>query len=298
MGTVTLRGVMLMLGANIVFCFMACLVRLLSDTNVWMTTLFRFLVGIGIVSLIAMSGKIRLEFVNNKGLYIRGCIGGISTAIFFYSITRLGLIRAGFIASLYPVFAVLFGYFFLKEQISVIKGAALTGALIGVVFLMNDPNKTGGIFGSIGVNELIALFGTMLAGLTVVSIKKLQSTDSTVAIFFAQCLIGTCIVFVPASSHTGMISSASLLVLIAMGVLATAGQLLSTSSYKYINVSTGSLIVMTTPVFNAVAGIVFFHEAFTLQMVIGATIVMIALGAMVVGMRCETVSLRVKKLPV
>lgn len=284
MGAVTFRGVMLMFGANVVFCGMSCLVRLLSDTNVWMTTLFRFLIGIGIISLVAMSGKIRLEFVNNRGLYLRGFIGGISTAIFFYSITKLGLIKAGFIASLYPVFAVVFGYFFLKEKISILKGIALTGAFIGVLFLMINPEKTGGIPGCIGINEIIALSGTMLAGLTVVSIKKLQSTDSTVAIFFAQCLIGACIVFVPASSHTGMISSTSLVILVAMGVLATAGQLLSTNSYKYINVSTGSLIVMTTPVFNAIAGGIFFRETFTLQMAIGATIVMVSLGVMVMEM--------------
>lgn len=284
MGGVMLRGVMLMFGANVVFCGMSCLVRLLSDTNVWITTLFRFLIGIGIISLVAMSGKIRLQFVNNKGLYIRGFIGGISTAIFFYSITKLGLIKAGFIASLYPVFAVVFGYFFLKEKISILKGAALTGALIGVIFLMKNQENAGGVLGCIGTIELIALFGTMLAGLTVVSIKKLQSTDSTVAIFFAQCLIGACIVFVPASSHTSMISATSLVILVVMGVLATAGQLLSTNSYKYINVSTGSLIVLTTPVFNAIAGVIFFHETFTMQMALGAIIVMVSLGVMVMEM--------------
>jgi drug/metabolite transporter (DMT)-like permease len=232
-----------------------------------------------------MSGKIRLEFVNNKGLYIRGLIGGISTAIFFYSITKLGLIKAGFIASLYPVFAVLFGFFILKERVSIVKLISLSGALVGVIFLMKSPSGPGSMTGTIGFNEVLALIGTMLAGLTVVSIKKLQATDSTVAIFFAQCLIGACVVFVPASSHTGVISYSSLSLLIVMGILATAGQLLSTSSYKYINVSTGSLIIMTTPVFNTIAGVVFFHEKFTAQMVTGGIIVLLSLGGMVVDRR-------------
>jgi drug/metabolite transporter (DMT)-like permease len=246
-----------------------------------MTTLFRFLVGIGIISLFAMSGKIRLEFVNNKGLYIRGFIGGISTAIFFYSITSLGLIKAGFIASLYPVFAVIFGYFLLKERISLVKGISLAGAFIGVMFLMKNPAKTGTFFSGFGFNEILAIAGTMLAGLTVVSIKKLQATDSTVAIFFAQCLVGACIVFVPASTHTGIISADSLLLLLAMGILATSGQLLLTSGYKYIDVSTGSIIVMTTPVFNTAAGYVFFQEALTLQMALGAVIILGSLAGLV-----------------
>jgi drug/metabolite transporter (DMT)-like permease len=262
---------------------MACLVRFLSDTNVWMTTLFRFLVGIGIISLFAMSGKIRLEFVNNKGLYVRGFIGGISTAIFFYSITKLGLIKAGFIASLYPVFAVIFGYFLLKEQLSRVKMISLTGAFIGVMFLMRNPSQAGTILNSLGLNELLAIGGTMLSGLTVVSIKKLQTTDSTVAIFFAQCLIGACIVFVPASTHTAMISSSSLLLLIAMGILATSGQLLLTNGYKYVDVSTGSIIVMTTPVLNTIAGYVFFREALSLQMAVGAVIILVSLAGLVFG---------------
>lgn len=285
MSAITFRGVALMLGANIVFCVMACLVRLLSNTNVWTTTLFRFLTGIGIICLIAMSGKIRLVFVNNKGLYLRGLIGGISTAIFFYSITKLGLIKAGFIASLYPVFAVLFGFFILKERVGAVKICSLTGALVGVIFLMKSPSVPGTMAGNIGFNEVVALIGTMLAGLTVVSIKKLQATDTTVAIFFAQCLIGACIVFVPASSHTSVISYSSLLLLIVMGILATAGQLLSTNSYKYINVSTGSLIIMTTPVLNTIAGVVFFHEKFTMQMVTGGIIILLSLGGMVVDRR-------------
>jgi drug/metabolite transporter (DMT)-like permease len=232
-----------------------------------------------------MSGRIKLEFVNNRGLYIRGLIGGVSTAIFFYSIMKLGLLRAGFIASLYPVFAVVFGCIFLKERLSIVKILALIGALIGVVFLMSEPSKTDGMFGNIGFDEILALFGTMLAGLTVVSIKKLQNTDSTVAIFFAQCLIGSCIVFVPASTHSGTITSGALIILLVMGALATAGQLLSTNSYKYIDISTGSLIIMIAPVFNAIAGVVFFHEMLTMQMAAGATVILLSLGGMVLDYR-------------
>jgi drug/metabolite transporter (DMT)-like permease len=103
----TIRGISLMLGSNLVFCIMACLVKTSTGCSAWMTTLFRFLLGIGIICFFAMSGRIRLNFVNSKGLFLRGAIGGISTAIFFYSITRIGLVRAGFIVGLYPAFATL-----------------------------------------------------------------------------------------------------------------------------------------------------------------------------------------------
>lgn len=114
----------------------------------------------------------------------------------------------------------------------------------------------------------------MLAGLAVVSIKKLQSTDSTIAIFFAQCLVGAGIVFVPASITTVAVSPGSLGVLLSIGILATAGQLLLTDSFRHLSVATGSILVMTTPVFNCLAGLVFFHEPLSLQTGIGAVIIL------------------------
>lgn len=263
-----------MLSANLVFCIMACLVKQTSQCSAWTTTLFRFLMGIGIISIFAMSGRIKLHFVNSRGLFLRGLMGGSATAIFFYSLTKIGLVRAGFIASLYPAFATTFGAVLLKERLSPKKILALFGALMGVGVLMYDRTTPGGPFSGIDRFELLALLGSMLAGLTVVSIKKLQATDSTVAIFFAQCLVGSFIVFVPASITATAVPPGALIALLFIGVLATIGQLLSTDSYRYLSVATGSILVMTTPVFNCIAGLLFFHEPLSLQSGIGAAVIL------------------------
>lgn len=268
------RGVTLMVGANLVFCAMACLVRQLSGYSAWTTTLFRFLMGIGIISIIAMTGRIRLHFVNSRMLFLRGFIGGIATAIFFFSISRIGLVRAGFIASLYPVFATLFGCLFLGERFSMKKLPAFAGALSGVALLMANSSASGESYRGIDLYDLIALSGSMLAGLAVVSIKKLQSTDSTVAIFFAQCLVGAGIVFIPASITTTAVAPGPLIVLLFIGILATVGQLLLTDSFRYLSVGTGSLLVMTTPVFNSAAGVLLFQEPVSVTMGIGAVIIL------------------------
>ena len=273
MSNQTIRGVILMLFANVVFCCMAALVRFLSDCNAWTTTLFRFVTGIGIISLFALSGRIHLTFVDNRGLLLRGFLGGIATAIFFYSISKIGLVKAGFIAGLYPAFATLFSHYILKERLSPIKWLALAGSFGGIILIMNSNAKTNGLFSGYSRYDLFALTGTMLAGLSVVSVKKLQTTDSTVAIFFAQCCIGAFIVFIPASIGQITISPGILLLLISVGILATVGQLLSTDSYRYLSVSTGSLLVMTIPVFNCIAGLVLFHEPVTPLMIIGALVI-------------------------
>jgi drug/metabolite transporter (DMT)-like permease len=237
-----------------------------------MTTLFRFLMGIGIVGLFAMSGRIQLEFINNRGLFVRGILGGVSTAIFFLSISRIGLIKAGFIACTYPAFAALFGQIILKERLSPLQWLSIGGSLAGIGLLMGGA--AGGFFRAIGPFELLALAGAMLSGLTIVSIKKLQATDSTSAIFFAQCLVGSLVVFIPASMAPVHIVPGTLGILLTIGVLSTVGQLLMTSGYRHISVATGSLLVMTAPVLNCMAGKLLFHEPFSLLMAAGAVVIL------------------------
>jgi drug/metabolite transporter (DMT)-like permease len=230
--------------------------------------------GIGIIGVFAMSGKIRLQFVNNRGLFIRGVLGGISTAIFFFSIKHIGLVKASFIACLYPVFSAIFAHFMLREKLTKMKTGAIIAAMSGVVMVM--INGTGGIasFGTITLYDCIAVFGSILSGFTIVSIKKLQSTDSTIAIFFAQCLVGAFIVFIPANIDGGsVVTPGTMVLLLIIGLLATIGQILSTDSYRYITVANGSLLVLSAPVMNAITGYLLFHETITIKTLIGALVI-------------------------
>lgn len=271
-----IKGALFMSSANISFCAMACMVKSVAHLNVYTTTLFRFLVGIGILGLLALSGKIKLSFVNKSGLLVRGLMGGTAIAISFLSITKLGLIKAGIIIQLYPLFAAIFGWVLLKERLSIGATVSIIGAFSGVCLLLTDHSGAGHFTLSVGLYEMIALFGALLGGLTVVLVKKLQSTDSTPAIFFAQCLVGLWIVLIPASIDTGSIDLGASLILVAIGVLATVGQLLSTDSYKYLPIATCSALVMVSPLLNCIAGMALFNERLTMQTGIGATIVVLS----------------------
>jgi drug/metabolite transporter (DMT)-like permease len=205
-------------------------------------------------------------------------MGGIAICIGFFSITRLGIIKASVIVYMYPVFATLFGCLLLKERLSCGRIAATAVAFAGACVLMLDKKGNGGLLSGFGIYEIIAVAGAIIGGLTVVSVKKLQETDTTPAIFFAQCLVGLWIVLIPASVDTGNISLSSSMILVAIGLLATAGQLLSTDSYRYMTVSNGSLFVMVSPILSCLAGILLFHEQATLQTLAGAGMVLGSAG--------------------
>jgi drug/metabolite transporter (DMT)-like permease len=271
-----LKGVVLMSSANLSYCLMACMVKYVSHLNVYTTTLFRFTVGIGILGLLALGGRIHLHFINKTGLFVRGLMGGTAIAISFLSIVKLGLIKAGIIIQLYPLFAAIFGWVLLRERLSRGATIAIAAAFLGVCLLITDQSNRYERLFAFGWYEAIAVFGALIGGLTVVLVKKLQSTDSTPAIFFAQCLVGLWIVLIPATVDAGPVTVNTSLILVAIGVFATVGQLLSTDSYRYLPIATCSALVMALPLFTCIAGTVLFHERLGVRGYIGAGIVLLS----------------------
>ena len=145
-----------------------------------------------------------------------------------------------------------------------------------MVILVVNGNNHNGPSGIEPLYMLLAIGGSVLSGLTVVLIKKLQETDSTPAIFFAQCLVGFWVIVIPASSaplHFGVAGGALLLII---GLLATIGQLFSTEGLRYVSVSNGAVCTLCVPVLNACAGVLLFHEPFSALSIAGGGLVIVS----------------------
>ena len=85
------KGIVLILTSTVVFSLMSALVRYASDIDPYKTTLFRFVVGLGMLGTAALFGKIKLKCVNGPLLLLRGLFGGAAILIFFWSISKLGV---------------------------------------------------------------------------------------------------------------------------------------------------------------------------------------------------------------
>jgi drug/metabolite transporter (DMT)-like permease len=121
-----------------------------------------------------------------------------------------------------------------------------------------------------------------MAGMAVVLIKKLHDTDSSYAIFFAQCLFGMWIVLIPANLTPIAITVKTGLILLAIGVTAAIAQLLMTQAYRHVSVLLGSLLGMLVPVMNFTVGVLLFKEPFSLRSLGGALIIIVACIAVMV----------------
>lgn len=267
------QGTVLILASTVIFSLMSALVRYASDIDPYITTLFRFVVGLGILGTAALLGKIKLKFVNGPLLFFRGLFGGTAILIYFFSIAKLGVGKGTVLIYAFPIFGSIFGSIFLKEKIGLIRLGAILMAFFGIYLLAADNGDGSPSLGVLGKYELLAIFGAMLGGMALVLVKKLHDTDSSYAIYFAQCVIGLWIVVVPANIVPCSIGFYGVLLLLAIGVTATAGQLLSTEAYRYVEIATGSLLGMLLPVMNYFIGVTIFGEFFSWQSFIGSSTV-------------------------
>ncbi|OGS23170.1 MAG: hypothetical protein A2252_02860 [Elusimicrobia bacterium RIFOXYA2_FULL_39_19] len=273
-----INGVISMLLSALVFSVMSGLVRYASNIDAYKTTFFRFAIGLALLGTAAILGKIKLDFFNNRMLFSRGLFGGIATFIYYLSISKIGVAKGTIISYSSPIFVAIISMFVLKEKISPVKWLLILLAFIGL-FLVS-LNK-GELTIALGFYELLAIFGAVCAGFALVSVKKLQESDSSYSIFFSQCAIGFWMVVIPANLIPSSIGISGGIVLLLIGITAAVGQLLMTHSYRYLPVTTGSLLSMLTPIFNIFIGVLLFKEGLTKTGVLGILLVLVSCLTMI-----------------
>lgn len=267
------KGTVLILVSTVFFCLMSSLVKYADGISPYTMTLFRFVVGLGILGTAALFGRIRLRFVSGTLLFLRGLFGGTAIIIFFFSVAKLGVGKGTVLIYAFPIFGSIFGSIFLKEKIGLLRLAAILSAFCGIYLLALENGNGSSSISFLGGYELLAIFGAMLGGMALVLVKKLHDTDSSYAIYFAQCVIGLWIVIMPASTASCSVGFYQVLLLLAIGVTATAGQLLSTEAYRYVEIPTGSLLGMLVPVLNYIVGVTVFGESFSVYSIVGSAMV-------------------------
>lgn len=266
-----IKGILLMVGSVLSFAIMASLIKMLSDINSVTTVFFRFSVSIGIMSFLALTKVIKLNFTRSPLLLLRGLTGGIATYLFYLSIVKLGMGKGTVYVYSYPIFATLFSVIFLKERVTFGIWALIFTAFVGIYVL--SLGKGGFQFFSFSFYELLAITSSVFSALSITIVKKLHATDSTYAIFFAQATVGFWIFIFPANTIAVDITNWQFLLLIIAGITAVIGQLIMTEGYKFIPVSLGTSMHMLVPVLSLIIAYLFFNETLNGVELIGTGII-------------------------
>jgi len=275
-----------MILSSVMFSLMSLGIRLAAGADSFLTSFVRFAVGIAVVGSLALAGRVRLAFVNLRWQLLRGLTGSIAVYTSFLAIEKLGIARATILSYTYPLFAAVFGALFLKERVRPVAWAALAAAVGGMVLMRwGELASDGPAAGSSALWYGLVLAGSVVAGFAIVCVRRLTATDSAPSIFMAQSLVGFWVAFVPALNRPAPLGPRLALILLGIGLVAAAAQLLMTWSYGRVEIATGSLLGMLTPVINIAIGVLAFRERFGPVEAGGAAIVLLACVAVMVPLR-------------
>lgn len=252
------KGVSFMILSAFSFALMNLFSRLAgplpATQKAWFRNLIVFVVALAV--FINKSRKTGLAKVSRKGfivLIIRAGVGLIGLIANFYAVDNLPLSDATILAKLAPFFAIIFSYFLLKEKISKVQIITLLMAFFGAVLVVrptfSNPNL---------LAYMIGFAGGLFAGLAYTYVRILTthgiSKDLVIMFFggFAAIFLAPLVI-----ANWEPMSPLTLVLMLLVGLLGTAGQYAMTYAYSYAPASSISIFDYSQVFFSAIfSGIV------------------------------------------
>ena len=168
------------------------IVKSFEDASVWQILFLRsfFFLFALIIFLIFTYKKNTFRIIKESGLpaVLGGLVMSLSFIAFVVAMSTTTVANVVFIISTQSMFLAIFGYFYLKEKISLIGFISITLAMSGIIIMIGDSLSTGSFLGN-----LVALAIPINFSILVMIIRKNSNLDMVPAIFYSgifSCIYG------------------------------------------------------------------------------------------------------------
>tara|TARA_B110000881_G_scaffold84594_1_gene74148 strand:+ start:18 stop:881 length:864 start_codon:yes stop_codon:yes gene_type:complete len=185
-------GYILLLFGGFCLSWGGLIIRSFEEASVWQILFLRsffFLIFLSFF-LIVIYKKNTIKIIKKSGFpaVVGGLFLSLSFVAYTFAITSTTVANVVFIISTQTVFLAIFGYFFLKEKISMVSFISILLAMVGITIMVGDSFSTGSFFGNI-----VALAIPINFSILVVIIRKFPQLDMVPAIFYSgvfACIYG------------------------------------------------------------------------------------------------------------
>lgn len=200
---------------------------------------------------------------------MRSMLGLGAMYCFFYALANLQLADGMLLKMTAPIFVPFVALFMLGERLSPRVLLAVPVGFAGVLLVLRPE-------GDFNSAALIGLFGGMLAACAKVSVRRLSRSEPAVRIVFYFAVLGALVSAVPLVWAWQTPNGSQWLLLVAMGVVGSAGQILLTRGYA--SAAAGEVAPFTyfSVVFGVAYGYLFWGEIPGLYFVGGALLISLA----------------------
>lgn len=223
-----------------------------------------------------------------KNLILIGVIGGGFAFWLFFSGLKLTMAgRAAFLHKTLPIYALIFGFIFLKERVTKKHLVALLVMLVGLVLMQLTVFSE-----SVRIGDMMVIGATMLWALeNTISKKAMMNSESNWVVTFARMFFGSIVLFaiIFLTGRAGLLLTLTVQQLIYIGVSGGFLFLYVLTWYwglKYINLSKAATILLLAPVISLIFGMLWLGETVTGLQLIGSVLILVG-AYLVINSRSE-----------
>ena len=177
-------GYILLLFGGFCLSWGGFIIRSFEEATVWQILLLRsvfFMIAL-VIFLIATYKKNTIKIIKDAGFpaVLGGLVMSLSFIAFVVSMSITTVANVVFIISTQTMFLAIFGYFYLKEKVSLISFFSILLAMGGIIIMIGDSLSSGSFLGNI-----IALAIPINFSILVMIIRKNKNLDMVPAIFYS-----------------------------------------------------------------------------------------------------------------
>jgi drug/metabolite transporter, DME family len=178
-------GFILLLVGGFCLSWGGLIVRSFETNNAWEILFLRsffFFLGVS-TFLILIYRKKTISIIKTAGLpgLLGGFVMSFSFISFVFAMMNTSVANVVFIISTQTMFLAIFGFFYLKEKVSLIALFSIIFAMSGITIMIGDSFYTGTLFGN-----LIALIIPISFSILVMIVRKNSNLDLVPAIWYAS----------------------------------------------------------------------------------------------------------------
>ena len=177
-------GYILLLFGGFCLSWGGFIVRSFQEANVWQILFLRsffFIIALSLFLTLTYKNKV-IKIIKDSG--VPGIIGGFvmsfSFVAFIIAMNNTTVANVVFIISTQTMFLAIFGYFYLKEKVSLIGSSSIFLAMSGILIMVGDSISTGSLFGNI-----VALVIPINFAIYVMIIRKNSNLDMVPAMLYS-----------------------------------------------------------------------------------------------------------------
>lgn len=248
--------------------------------------LYRSLFAFGIIALLCLIRKDSLKIPVKT-------LGKFAVLGAFYALTSFGLIYsykyidtgiATTIHFLYPVMVAFFMFLFYKEKITKKVAISAILSLVGVGFLSWSNGGVIELKGLLAVLGTVVTYAIYITGFSNKELKKVSQGVSMFYVMFFGIVMFTGITLVSNEGFVPITSMNPILNLLGLALIPTViSGLALISAIRYAGSTVTSILGSFEPMVAMLVGVLYFHEHFGLNSLLGLILILVAVTMVVLG---------------